>query len=230
MDWDATVRGSGDGGAAEGLEQSYNRGAVNAVSVIDGRTARRNRNRDAVLDAMIALTTETGEEPAIEAVAERAGVSYRSVYRYFDDRTELLLAAIGRLMGDVWPIFDVEQLGQGTFDERLERFITVRIRAYRRLAPLSRLAMRRSLSEPVVAVQFDTVRSFLREQLCTQFASELSSLADPERVVVVRAIDTMFQFEALEFLAGFEELGDDEIADGLRRQVRVHLGDAAAVA
>ena len=196
------------------------------MSVIDGRTARRNRNRDAVLDAMIDLTSEIGEEPAIEAVAERAGVSYRSVYRYFDDRTELLLAAIGRLMGDVWAIFDVEQLGEGSFDDRLERFITVRIGAYRRLAPLSRLAMRRSLSEPLVTVQFDTVRSFLRDQLATQFASELSSLAEPEQVVALRAIDTMFQFEAMEFLARFDELGDDDIADVLRRHVRKHL-DAA---
>mgnify|MGYP001826279913 FL=1 len=196
------------------------------MSVIDGRTARRNRNRDAVLDAMIDLTSEIGEEPAIEAVAERAGVSYRSVYRYFDDRTELLLAAIGRLMGDVWAIFDVEQLGEGSFDDRLERFITVRIGAYRRLAPLSRLAMRRSLSEPLVTVQFDTVRSFLRDQLATQFASELSSLGEPEQVVALRAIDTMFQFEAMEFLARFDELGDDDIADVLRRHVRKHL-DAA---
>ena len=201
-------------------------GQVTVVSVIDGRTARRNRNRDAVLDAMIDLTSEIGEEPAIEAVAERAGVSYRSVYRYFDDRTELLLAAIGRLMGDVWAIFDVEQLGEGSFDDRLERFITVRIGAYRRLAPLSRLAMRRSLSEPLVTVQFDTVRSFLRDQLATQFASELSSLAEPEQVVALRAIDTMFQFEAMEFLARFDELGDDDIADVLRRHVRKHL-DAA---
>ena len=210
------------------MEQSDNREA-NVVNVIDGRTARRNRNRDAVLDAMIELTTETGEEPAIEAVAERAGVSYRSVYRYFDDRTELLLAAIGRLMGDVWPIFDIEQLGEGTFDERLERFITVRIGAYRRLAPLSRLTMRRSLSEPIVMIQFDNVRTFLREQLCVQFASELSALTEPERVVVVRAIDTMFQFEAMEFLARYEDLDDIEIAEVLRRQVRVHLfADPAA--
>ena len=196
---------------------------MNASKITDGRTARRNRNRDAVLDAMIALTTETGEEPAIEAVAERAGVSYRSVYRYFDDRTELLLAAIGRLMGEVWPIFDIEHLGEGTFDERLERLIRARIGAYRRLAPLTRLAMRRSVSEPVVTIQFDNVREFLREQIRTQFATELSAVPDAERVVAVRAIDVMFQFEALEFLARFEGLDDDTIAEVLRRQVRVHL-------
>ena len=196
---------------------------MNASKITDGRTARRNRNRDAVLDAMIALTTETGEEPAIEAVAERAGVSYRSVYRYFDDRTELLLAAIGRLMGEVWPIFDIEHLGEGTFDERLERLIRARIGAYRRLAPLTRLAMRRSVSEPVVTIQFDNVREFLREQIRTQFAAELSAVPDAERVVAVRAIDVMFQFEALEFLARFEGLDDDTIAEVLRRQVRVHL-------
>ena len=199
---------------------------VNTANVVDGRTARRNRNRNAVLDAMIDLTAETGEEPAIESVAERAGVSYRSVYRYFEDRTELLLAAIGRLMGDVWPIFDIERLGEGSFDERVERFVTVRLRAFRRLAPLSRLAVRRSLSEPVVTTQFDDVRTYLRDQLRTQFGPELSALPEPEQVVVVRAIDTMFQFEALDFLARFEELGDDDLAEVLHRQLHAHLAAA----
>lgn len=199
---------------------------VNTANVVDGRTARRNRNRDAVLDAMIDLTAETGEEPAIESVAERAGVSYRSVYRYFEDRTELLLAAIGRLMGDVWPIFDIERLGEGSFDERVERFVTVRLRAFRRLAPLSRLAVRRSLSEPVVMTQFDDVRTYLRDQLRTQFGPELSALPEPEQVVVVRAIDTMFQFEALDFLARFEELSDADMAEVLHRQLHAHLAAA----
>ena len=42
-------------------------------AVIDGRTARRNRNKAAVLDALIELAHEGHEEPPIELIAERGG-------------------------------------------------------------------------------------------------------------------------------------------------------------
>ncbi len=97
-------------------------------------------------------------EPSVEAIAERAGVSYRSVYRYFEDRTELMLSAIARVMGDHWPIFDVEDLGDGSLDARIDRLIAVRLAAYRRLAPLTRIAIRRRADEPAVAEAYEDVR------------------------------------------------------------------------
>ena len=200
--------------------------AVHAVEAIDGRTARRNRNRDAVLDAMIALTRESHEEPPVELIAERAGVSYRSVYRYFEDRTELMLAAIGRVMGEVRPILDIEQLGEGDLDERINRFITSRLVTYGELAPLTRLAIRRSITEPAVMAEFDNVRAFLQDQLQTQFAPELHNLEAGERDLVVAALDVVFQFEALEFLNRYEGLTDEGMAAVLSRHVHVHL-DAA---
>lgn len=199
---------------------------VTAMDVIDGRTARRNRNRDAVLDAMIELTRQSEEEPAVEAIAERAGVSYRSVYRYFDDRTELLLAAIGRLMGDVWPVFEIDETADADFDQRLDALIASRVAAYRTLAPLTRLAMRRAVTEPIVMVEFNNVRAYLREQLETLFATEIASVESDERDVVVAALDVMFQFEAMEFLARYDGLDDDAMARVLARHVRAHLAVA----
>ncbi len=196
---------------------------MNAIDAIDGRTARRNRNKDAVLDAMIELAAEGNDEPPIEAIAERAGVSYRSVYRYFDDRTELMLSAITRVMGDMWPIFDLEKLGQGSLDDRIHRLITVRLGAYRKLAPLTRSAVRRRANEPAVAEGYDRVREYLREQLAQQFQPELDAIPATERKVVLAALDTMFQFEALDYLAQNDEMSDKALAIVLTRHVRAHL-------
>lgn len=198
------------------------------MEVIDGRTARRNRNRDAVLDAMIELTRVTEEEPAVEAIAERAGVSYRSVYRYFDDRTELLLAAIGRLMGDVWPTFQIEQAADDDFDVRVDALISSRLSAYRTLAPLTRLAMRRAVTEPIVMVEFNNVRAYLREQLEGLFSPELDEIEPDERSVVVTALDVLFQFEALEFLARYDGLDNEAMGRVLDRHVRAHLAAATS--
>ena len=177
---------------------------------------------------MIAITRESHEEPPVELIAERAGVSYRSVYRYFEDRTELMLAAIGRVMGEVWPIFDIEQVGEGELDERISRLITSRLAAYRELAPLTRLAVRRSITEPAVMAEFDNVRAFLQGQLQTQFAPELDHLAAADRDLVVAGLDVVFQFEALEFLNRYEGMTEEGMTKVLTRHVHAHL-DAAAV-
>ena len=49
-------------------------GPVPVATSTDGRLARRDRNRAAVLDAMLALFTEGDLDPAPEQVATRAGM------------------------------------------------------------------------------------------------------------------------------------------------------------
>jgi len=200
---------------------------VRTIDAIDGRTARRNRNKDAVLDALIELSNELDGEPTIDAIAERAGVSYRSVYRYFDDRTDLMLSAIRRVMGEVWRIFDVEDLGEGSLDTRISRLVEVRLAAYRKLASLSRVAVRARADEPAVAEGYDRVREHLRAQLRAQFATELAVFPARERPLVLVALDSMFQFEALDYLAHHESMNDSEMAQVLTRHLRVHLADAS---
>jgi TetR/AcrR family transcriptional regulator, regulator of autoinduction and epiphytic fitness len=196
--------------------------------IVDGRTARRERNKNAVLDALIQLANEGHHEPPIELIAERAGVSYRSVYRYFDDRTDLMLSAIGRVMGDLWPIFDIEDLGRGSFDERIERLIAIRLDAYRKLAPVTRSAVYLRVNEPIVAESYDRVRGYLRDQLAQQFEPELAAMPDAEREVALAALDTMFQFEALEYLAKHDGMTNEALAGVLTRHVRAHLVRADA--
>ncbi len=196
------------------------------VDVIDGRTARRNRNKDAVLDALIEMADQGRAEPPIEDIAERAGVSYRSVYRYFEDRTDLMVSAIARVMGDMWPIFDVEGLGDGPLDDRIERLIAVRLEAYHRLAPLTRAAVRLRADEPAVAEGYDRVRSYLRDQLATQFGTELSAIPDSERALTLASLDVMFQFEALDYLAKHDGMDDEALSRVLARHVHAHLTGA----
>jgi AcrR family transcriptional regulator len=198
------------------------------VNVIDGRTARRNRNRSAVLDAMIELTIETGEEPPIEAVAERAGVSYRSVYRYFDDRTDLMVSAIKQIIGDGYAIFDVDQLGEGSLDTRIARLVDTLVRAYREVGPLTRLAVRLRAGDPAVAELYEDVRRYNRRQVETQFAPELAAFDPHERHLTLVAIGAMFQVETFDYLSRHEQLDEASITSILTRQIRTHLAPPSA--
>ena len=200
---------------------------MNQSDFVDGRTARRHRNRDAVLDALIELSREVDGEPTIEAIADRAGVSYRSVYRYFDDRTDLMLAAIARIRGEMWKIFDLDQLGEGPLDARIAEIIRVRLAGYRDLASLTRIAVRLRADEPAVAEAYDQARGHLRRQLLDQFAPEFSPMTPTERELALAAIDAMFQFETLDYLSHHEHMSDASITTILSRHIRAHLEPAA---
>jgi TetR/AcrR family transcriptional regulator, regulator of autoinduction and epiphytic fitness len=163
----------------------------------------------------------------VEDIAERAGVSYRSVYRYFDDRTDLMLAAIARVRGEMWKLFDLEKLGEGPLEARIGQLIRVRLAGYHDLAPLTRIAVRLRADEPAVAQAYDQARGHLRDQLLDQFAPEFSALSPKERSLALAAIDAMFQFETLDYLAHHEAMSDAAITTVLTRHIRAHLDLAA---
>jgi AcrR family transcriptional regulator len=74
-----------------------NRGSSNAPAGPSLRERRRQETAELILDAVLDLVAEAGIDGlTIEAVAERVGVSLRTVYRYFPDRVTLLTAALAR--------------------------------------------------------------------------------------------------------------------------------------
>ncbi len=68
------------------------RNAEAADALSDGRRMRTERGRAAVVEALIDLVNE-GNHPTVAQIAERAGVSERTVFRYFPDREAMYTAA-----------------------------------------------------------------------------------------------------------------------------------------
>jgi AcrR family transcriptional regulator len=166
--------------------------------VTDGRNARRDRNRTAVLDAVIELFGEGHVDPDPELVAARVGLSSRSVYRYFDDREALLRAAIDRQLERTRPLYRIHAIGEGSLTERIERFVTARLQLYDAIAATSRAARRRAPVNAVIREQVDATRRALRQQVDLQFAAELASFAPRRAQAVAAAIDTLCQPESLD--------------------------------
>lgn len=167
---------------------------------VDGRTARRDRNRDAVLDAVIELFTEGHVGLVAADVAERSGVSLRSVYRYFDDLEALARAAIARQMERFEPIAELEGLGEGPLDGRIERIIVGRLRLYEAIGATRRAAIQRAPSNPILAEQLERTRVALAEQTEAMFAPELAALPAVDRRDVAPALDLLLGFESIDHL------------------------------
>src|SRR4051794_6719448 len=66
------------------------------------RERRRQETADLIVDAVLDLMADAGLEGlTMDAIAEQAGVSLRTLYRYFPDRQSLLTAALERHNQDV---------------------------------------------------------------------------------------------------------------------------------
>ncbi len=169
-----------------------------AEPAVDGRAARRDRNRVAVLDAVIELFAEGVLEPDPALVAERCGLSQRSVYRYFEDRDGLIRAAIDRHLDLVWPLFVIHGIGEGELDERIDAFVAGRLRLYEAIAAASRAARLRANTNEIIGNQVAVTRRALREQIEKQFSPELRQLDRRHRRSIGGAVDALCQFETLD--------------------------------
>ena len=78
-----------------------------AETQVDGRRLRREQNREAVIDALVALFEEGSYTPSSNEIAERAGISPRSLFRYFDDVDDLNRTAVERHINTHRALFDV---------------------------------------------------------------------------------------------------------------------------
>jgi len=169
-----------------------------AEPAVDGRSAIRDRNRNAVLDAVLDLFSEDNLSPGPEEVALRVGLSVRSVYRYFDDHDSLTRAAIARNIERVTPLFLIPAIGEGNLADRVTRFVDVRLRLQAEVGATVRAARIRATFDPLVAEDVDAARDFLRGQVERHFAHELST-GDPVRDTSrLAAVDALFGFESLD--------------------------------
>lgn len=191
---------------------------------VDGRTARRDRNRDDVLDAAISLFAEGDLEPSAAAVAERSGVSLRSVYRYYEDLESLLRAAIARSVEQNRPHFEVEGLGEGQLADRIDRLVSRRLALYGRVAGLARATVLRARTNDLVRDQLALRRAALRDQQDAMFAPELAVLPAPARAEVAAAIDLLIGMEALDLLIHTQLLSAEQAGRVVTRALRSLLG------
>jgi AcrR family transcriptional regulator len=80
-----------------GVDMDAQTGNLMAGHEIDGRRRRSQASRDRIMDAVIALIDENQGVPGAEAIAARAGVGLRSVFRHFGDLDGLYEMVIDRI-------------------------------------------------------------------------------------------------------------------------------------
>lgn len=176
---------------------------------VDGRTARAERTRAAVVDALLDLI-ESGElRPSAQTVAERAGVSLRIVFHHFDDLTALFAAAAARhserLMADLKPLS-----GKGTLIARLEAFVRQRVVLYERIYNVRRAARLHEHDVAPIGRTLQLVRALKREEAERIFAVELERVPLALRPDRAAALGAVTSFNTWESLRGHQQLSVED--------------------
>lgn len=104
----------------------------------DGRRQRSDATRHKVGQALFDLVRETGTLPDAAAVAVRAGVGRRTVFRYFQGSAALEVET-ARLLVKMLRAELPDPQPQGDLDARLSAFIAHRCALYSRADPVRRL-------------------------------------------------------------------------------------------
>lgn len=193
----------------------------------DGRTARRDRNKDAVLDAVLDLFADGSLTPGPAEVADRSGVSLRSVYRYFDDMDALVRAAIARNLTRMEPLFALSEPGVGSVDDRIERLVRARLQLHDAAAPMARAAVAREATNRIIRERLEETRLLLCRQVEEMFAPELDLLGADARRDVLAAVDVMVGLDALEHLRRYRKLSVEATEAVLVRALTALLATGA---
>ena len=189
----------------------------------DGRRAWRDRNRLAVVDALLDLYAEGNLRPDAQEVAERSGVSRRSVFRYFDDRDDLDRAAIERQQQRVMHLVEIPSIGEGSLPERIAGLALQRVTLFEQLGAAGRVSRLRAPFHTVIAGQLEQSRRFFRRQLERQFAPELGHMDNAAKGETLSAADVLCSFESYDFLRG-RGLEPAKISAAMRRGLAALLG------
>ena len=165
----------------------------------DGRSARRDRNRLAVIDAAVELFSEGNLRPTSTEVAFRCGLSPKSVSRYFEDIDSLIAAAAARQMEIVFSLFQIHAIGQGALGRRIDDFVQMRLKAHEVMGGTSRAANFLAFKQPSVRTHLDEAERLGRKQIVLHFATELDAVPSARRESRTAAVDALLHFDSLDY-------------------------------
>jgi AcrR family transcriptional regulator len=172
----------------------------------DGRRLRRDRNRDAVVQALLALYNEGNLDPSTEEIAARSGVSARSLFRYFDDVDDLSSAAIAQQQENVRHLLPLNATADEPLADRIAALVRQRRDLFEAIESAATVSRLRAPFHLVVADRLTEGRSFLRQQILTLFAGDLAQMPPSVASARLAAADVVTSFESWRLLRDDQRL------------------------
>jgi AcrR family transcriptional regulator len=190
---------------------------------IDGRSLRRERNRQDIVDALLGLIENGETEISAAHIASKAGLSERSIFRYFDDVDDLYRSVCDLAFSKEIEFALIDDAGVGSLDTKIENFVNQRVRIYTMNEKIAPAARSFAFKNPIIKNQLVFGRKLLRAQITKHFAEELSAFDKSEQQVAVATIDALTTFESYDMMRSDQKMSVHTIKSILSEGIRKAL-------
>jgi AcrR family transcriptional regulator len=193
-----------------------------SVTEVSPRSARAERTRVAIADALLSLIDEGDLQPTATRIADRAGISLRLIYHHFGDLEALFREAAERetvrLMSRVHLVST-----DLPFTERLDDFVEQRCSLLEWMTPVCRAtALHAPFSATLQAARANATAAGDHE-VKRVFAAEIAELPADRRRSTVDALCMATSWNAWDELR-MRQRSVDECREAIRTTMRVLLG------
>lgn len=168
----------------------------------DGRRQRSQASREKLIEAMLELIREGRIVPGAEAVAARAGLGLRTVFRHFADMESLNAELAARLAHEY--AYWLEPFTATDWRGQLTEMMARRLETYERLMPFKRSADVHRHRSPTMQRNHAALLTTMRDRLMAILPPVLAS--DPARR---ESIDLLLSFETWQRLRLDQHLSPD---------------------
>ena len=169
------------------------------IDKIDGRRARGLRTRDAIISALLDLVAAGDVAPTAQRVADRAGVSVRSVYQHFSDVEGLYADATERTYEwarDAAKDVDISLPAA----RRVDTFVEDRTAILEALLSFHRAVRLMEPASDRVRESRQTMDKWEKDRVAKVFAQELRAMESSRRVAVLAGVDALASADAWDHL------------------------------
>ena len=182
----------------------------------DGRTARAERTRRAVVDAHMLRAGVL--KPTGAQVAEQAGVSLRALWANFNDLDTVMAHTGAEMLRRQDELF-VPVSPRLPLPERIDGFCRQRARMLEFVAPFARAAVSRQQFSDTLRAHRRCCIARVTDEGMILFARELSALDARRRARLVHALGATATWASWAVLRDELQLGVDEATEVLRQSV-----------
>lgn len=182
----------------------------------DGRHLRSERSRSVIAKAMLELVRETGQMPTTDSVADRAGVSRRSVFRHYADVSELLSAAYELQREDAFTRYPPRDPSQWSESERVQAFTERGTALYEYVSSVRRAAVHMSRDYPVLNDLMRDDDTLHRSLIAKLFDSSFDKLNATDRITFLNTMVAASSWSAWEAMRHEQGLDVEAARDVIR--------------
>jgi len=160
------------------------------IEKMDGRRARGLRTRDAIISALLDLIAGGDIAPTAQRIADRAGVSVRSVYQHFADVEGLYADAVERTYEWVKETAKDIDMSLPTA-RRVDVFADARSGVLEALLPFHRSVRLMEPTSDRVRAYRAAMEKWEKDRVGKAFAPELRAIEGPKRNSTLAGLDAI---------------------------------------